>query len=131
MQEDINIEEYTTGIDQNKGWKAKLERFLEGKYFVWVVIVLVAIASFCFGRISKIQSEREPVRVTNSSSNSNNSPSVPLLQQEREAGQKTTDQSAAVIKSATPSVQQNSQQVIGSKNGTKYHLPTCPGAKQI
>ena len=23
------------------------------------------------------------------------------------------------------------QQVVASKNGTKYHLPWCPGAKQI
>lgn len=91
---------------------SRLENFLESRYFVAVIITLVAIIAFCLGRISRIQEAREPVRVLN------------------------TGQAAAITTSATMSkgtfdTSNISTQVVGSKSGTKYHLPTCPGAKQI
>jgi hypothetical protein len=139
MQEGHPIEEYVTESDfEDKnagGLKGKLERLLETKYFWIIVIILVAITSFCFGRISKIQSQREPVRVVSETNLPN-----PLYIKEG-TGPKTNslfDQSAAVIKSQSsdgtqtqPSPKATAGAVVGSKNGTKYHLPTCPGAKQI
>jgi hypothetical protein len=94
------------------GEKGKLESLLESRYFVALIIALVAIIAFCLGRISKLREVREPVRVLNS-------------------GQPAA---AAEAVNATNNNQTNSgnnTQVIGSKSGTKYHLPTCPGAKQI
>jgi len=43
----------------------KFQNFLESKYFVPVIIVLVAVIGFCLGRISGLQERREPVRVIN------------------------------------------------------------------
>jgi len=128
MQEEVNIAEYNQEPEARRGWKGKLEHFLDSKYFLWVVIILVAITSFCFGRVSKIQSEREPVRAI-----SNSLPPNPLPK-EGGTGQKTADQSATAIKSQIlpkSDLGGKGVQVVGSKNGTKYHLPSCPGAKQI
>lgn len=121
MQEDPKIEEYLAEIPLEErggeGWKAKLTDLLQGKYFVPAIIVLVAIIAFALGRISGLQDKKMPVRVI-----SNNSLLAPLLQQERETGQ-----TAAVGASMVG----NSEQVVASKNGTKYHYPWCAGAKQI
>lgn len=90
--------------------KGKLETFLESRYFVALIIALVAIIAFCLGRLSKIDQGREPVRVLDA------------------------NQAATVIASETNISKTGfdaSTQVVGSKSGTKYHLPTCPGAKQI
>jgi hypothetical protein len=121
MQENDPIEEYVAEDDfeevKKNDWKGKWEQYLESKYFWVAVVILVGIISFCLGRASYIKSEREPVRVINKA---------------------TPDkQSAAVIKSQIPDSSPKSDfgqkgvQVVGSKNGTKYHLPSCPGAKQI
>jgi hypothetical protein len=94
--------------------KGKLESFLEGRYFVPVVIILVAIVAFCLGRVSGLEEKREPVRVTTSPGTSV-SPSPKL-------GEGTN---------LTNAVQNSASVVVASKNGTKYHYPWCAGAKQI
>lgn len=87
--------------------ETKLERFLESRYFLAVVLILVAVSSFSLGRISKIHDAREPVRLISS------------------AG-------VGEVKGvATSNISLDSASVVASKNGTKYHLATCPGAKQI
>lgn len=111
----------------------KLEQFLESPYWLLSIILLVAMLSFLLGRISKIGESKEGVRVTN------NSPLAPLpagsvggLKQERGTAQTPVSvtqsgQAAAVVNSDVG----GKIEVVGSKNGTKYHLPSCPGAKQI
>src|SRR3989344_5044097 len=125
MLEKANREEYTVVEDfkneenrQEKGWQNKLKRFLESSYFMAVCVVLVAIISFSLGRISKIKEQREPVRVI-----SNNPPNPPYIK----GG--TEQQTASVQNAVLPS--NTSEQVVGSKNSTKYHYPWCAGAKQI
>jgi hypothetical protein len=95
------------------GSRPRLETFLESRDFVAIIIALVAIIAFCLGRISKLSEEIEPVRVLN------------------------TGQAASVVETANQTENKdvnsptNNVQVVGSKSGTKYHLPSCPGAKQI
>lgn len=128
MQEAKITEEYVKVSDfelENKdNFESKLAKFLRSSYFTAICVVLVGVSSFILGRISKRYEVREPVRVFEKSAETkgevmgasiDNSPLVPLLQQERETKQKTT----------------NSGAVVASKNGTKYHYPWCPGANQI
>lgn len=113
----------------------KTNRFLESPYYMVALIILVAAISFLLGRISKMGESREGVRVMN------NPPSPPArnavqaggpyikegTEKETPVSVTQSGQAAAVVNSATG----EKVEVVGSKNGTKYHLPTCPGAKQI
>lgn len=132
MEQNANKPEYfeTGDFDRPKepDLKSKFIKFLDSRYFVALCVVLVAVASFAIGRISKVGEQKEPVRVYDVSNNSptipvNTSPPAPLLQQERGVGQ-----TASVQNAITPT---NSEIVVASKNGTKYHYPWCAGAKQI
>lgn len=139
MSENASGDEYfEIGEPESKkplGFKAKIEAFLDSRYFVVVCLVLVATIAFVLGRLSKIEERREPVRVYGAAENnspsasSNNSPPTPLLLQERgaEKGNPSLEQTAAVGASG----QNSNEIVVASKNGTKYHYPWCAGAKQI
>ena len=144
MQEDQKIEEYVLPDDfeENKkmNWKEKLREFLDGRYFVPIVIILIAIIAFSLGRISGLQENREPVRVLNTSSASLNNPlNSPYVKGETEGTPSVSNiqQGAAVGASdvingqAQPSQNAVAGAVVASKNGTKYHYPWCAGAKQI
>ncbi|MEK7552742.1 MAG: hypothetical protein AAB505_01380 [Patescibacteria group bacterium] len=63
-------------------------------------LVLVAALGFGLGRWSKIEEQREPVLIENSTTSDN-----------------VTTKSQG--------------QVVGSKNGNKYHYPWCSGAQRI
>lgn len=72
----------------------------------WLVIGSILLAStlgFGLGRLSKIEAQKPPVRIE----------------------QKT----ASVVLSQVDAPKAGNY--VASKNGTKYHLPSCPGAKQI
>ncbi len=131
MSENASGDEYfEIGEPESKkplGFKAKIEAFLDSRYFVVVCLVLVATIAFVLGRLSKIEERREPVRVYGAAEN--NSPPTPLLLQERgaEKGNPSLEQAAAVGASG----QNSNEIVVASKNGTKYHYPWCAGAKQI
>lgn len=126
MQEGKNLEEYVVSEDleyvEKRGWKTKLNDFLNSRYFVPIVIVLVAIIAFALGRISGLQDKREPVRVISENAGEVKGVSVdnplnpPYFKGEIEKNSISVDSSG---------------QVVGSKNGTKYHYPWCAGAKQI
>lgn len=99
----------------------KINNFLNGPYFVPVIIILVAIIGFCLGRVSGLQEKREPVRILDL----NNSPSNPsLILRERSSDQTNSGEIKGI---STDSA----EQVVASKNGAKYHYPWCAGAKQI
>lgn len=115
MQEDEKIEEYAIYDDQKgqgkESWWKKLGGFLNDKYFVPIVIILIATIAFALGRISGLQEKREPVRVI-----SGNSPQGEVKGESIKG--ETGENNPANI-------------VVASKNGTKYHYPWCAGAKQI
>ncbi len=110
-------------------FKAKIQSFLDSRYFVAVCLVLVAIIAFVLGRLSKVEEMREPVRVYNSNlptaSAKNNLPSPLYIKEGTETDKNNT--SGEVMGASTNS----SELVVASKNGTKYHYPWCAGAKQI
>ena len=67
------------------------------------VLVLTASGSFGLGRLSSVDEIRVPLTVT---------------------------ASTASVASAS-SVKEESSAIVASKNGTKYYLPSCSGAKSI
>lgn len=130
MQEDNKIEEYVNEYYpenvQKIGFFAKIEDFLEGRLFVPILLVFVAIIAFCLGRISFLNQNREPVRVINNSSSN-----TFFLQQEkgREQVGVGNDNSSNVLSSQSQTV--NSEKIVASKNGSKYYFASCSGAKRI
>jgi hypothetical protein len=85
--------------------------------FYSILLILVAVASFGLGRQS-VQSTVEPAtQVSAPVVNYQEKPlNKPLISPESDPINDINDASVAVV---------------ASKTGTKYHLPTCPGAKQI
>jgi hypothetical protein len=86
-----------------------------------LVLVLVAVCSFGFGRLS----------VTDNRFSTNQlGPQVGLVSV---ANPPSIVASSSTTATTTPSlsVAGPDSPYVGSKSGTKYHLITCPGAKQI
>lgn len=82
-------------------------------YFYTLLIVVVSVLSFGLGRFSMqdVQKVQQPQIVL-------------------------TEQSAAVVNSDTTvdvarPASADTAKLVASKKGTKYHLLTCPGAKQM
>lgn len=110
--------------------KIKVPEILKNPYlpsisddvFYGSIIILVAIASFGLGRLSKIEGGREPVRIEGAQL---------ITEPKSESGPiKQSSQGASVILSTKKPEPQDTQ-LVGSKNGTKYHYPWCAGASQI
>lgn len=106
---------------EEKSFKQRLEDFLDSKYFLVSVFILVSIISFSLGRISE-SNKKEAVRVIK------NGQKI----EQNIAPSNTTEVSKSNTANLINSESQNLPEVVvGSKNGTKYHYPWCPGAKQI
>ena len=90
--------------------EGNVERFpLFHKLFLSITIILLAILSFGIGRLSVV-GKRDSVRIEYDGVN----------------------QTANILNAVIPAPRSFSEsEVVGSKNGTKYHYPHCPGAKQI
>ena len=81
--------------------------------FIIITIILVTLISFGIGRLTAPKTE--PIQIKNLEK-----ASVQDITPEQKEG------------TAQKETQGNYQgQVVGSKNSDKYHLPDCPGAKQI
>lgn len=86
--------------------------------FYGALIVLCALISFGLGRWSVLAKTGD----------------APLKAQQGALLPQTVMQTAAFSGNAAPvasSTARNSEQYVASKNGTKYHLISCPGAAQI
>jgi hypothetical protein len=91
----------------------KLKSFLvDDAVFYSLLLVLVAVASFGLGRLSVFQKSPE-----NQSSGAISA--LPIA-----AANPTP---VATV----PTTSEQTGEVVASKSGTKYHLPTCSGAKRI
>jgi hypothetical protein len=95
---------------------AKLKNFVknnESDIFIILVIILVALISFGIGRLTVPKTE--PIQIKNLEKAS------------------VEDLSPYAPNGASEDKQNSDYQgkVVGSKNSDKYHLPDCPGAKQI
>ena len=91
----------------------KLKNFVKNNgsdIFVILVIILVALISFGIGRLTAPKTE--PIQIKNLEKASVEDLKIPATEQ----GSSETNYQG---------------KVLGSKNSDKYHLPECPGAKQI
>lgn len=84
------------------------------------LLISVAAASFGLGRLSVLpQNEQEETRGL-------------ALVQKPSIRTSTTIEAPASVEEANPtSAETSSSGYVASKNGTKYHLPWCSGAKRI
>ncbi len=85
-----------------------------------IILFLVATASFGFGRMIRLE-EKTPVVIRG---NGENLSPVNTNFSQNEFGKGLTSE----VKGVTNS---NSDVVVASKSGTKYHFPWCAGAKRI
>lgn len=95
---------------------AKLKNFVKNNFsdiFIILVVILMALISFGIGRLTAPKGE-------------------PVLIKGLEQASVEEIQSASVPQGGTSADKgEYKGQVVGSKNSDKYHLPDCPGAKQI
>ncbi len=104
----------------------KLKSFLSDDTFYYgVLIVLVAGASFGLGRYSALEhsAQNSPEKQSNLMVTSP-APLAPAPTPTTTIPTPNSPQPAAVAGAV-------SGEVVASKSGTKYHLPTCPSAKTI
>lgn len=88
--------------------------------FIILVVILVGVASFGLGRLSvESAAPSQAVEQTYASRES-------FEQAAAATGAITTDPETVVVE-----VIPAGGSYVASKNGTKYHLPSCPGAKQM
>ncbi len=102
-----------------------IKRFFADKdVFLAILLVLVGVASFGLGRASV--ADFGPKNSTNETT-----ASIPLSQVTDVFNEGTNEATTTknIEKSGVPVVAD--AQYVASKNGTKYHLPWCVGAKQI
>lgn len=89
-----------------------------------ILMVLVGTASFGLGRLSALESLREPVSVFRPDGSRVDSG------QSEEVILHTATPEVSSLPAAVGSVP-DSGEVVGSKNSNKYHLPWCTGAQRI
>jgi hypothetical protein len=105
-------------LEKLKSW------LIDDTVFYTVLLILIAIASFGLGRQSVAVSTTPVVQTESRVTEREVETVVPTS-----TSSPTTPNSSPEPLVPTPNLQ--SAAVIGSRSGTKYHLPTCPGAKQI
>jgi len=84
--------------------KKKGKAVVEGRGFLILVIILVAVIAFGLGRLSKIEEARVPVRIETAEFG-------------KVSGSSVSINAAAVF--------------VASRQGSKYHFPWCSGAQRI
>jgi hypothetical protein len=80
---------------------------LDDAVFYTLLVISIAVVAFLLGRNSMVHTQSPGA-------------GVQISQQTTPSAEQTSD-----------SLTKNSASVVVSRSGTKYHLPTCPGAKQI
>lgn len=102
----------------------KIKAWLKGNQrdlWLSLLVFLVSVGSFGLGRLSAVWPEEEPVVIENRESG--------IMNPGKGNG------NAAVVQSheSNPIILDPAPQgaFVASRNGSSYHLPDCPGAKQI
>jgi len=91
-------------------------------FFYGFLMILIAIASLGLGRISDGNfHKKDPVSTVSFTQNSN-------IEQENAA--QAVDSVPGKVKGAEV-IQETAKTYVASRSGQRYHLPWCPGAKQI
>ena len=97
-------------------------KLLERNIFIAVVILLASFTSFALGRLSAMEEKKEPVRIAFPEEKIKEATAAAVI-----SSVPHTQSTPALI----PQEQEGRGEYVGSKNGTKYHLPWCSGAKRI
>jgi hypothetical protein len=94
---------------------------LNDQLFYSFLVLLVGVASFTLGRASMAPGEQITPQIQTLSTESPSTAVNPVK-----------DTSGASFKNSVPESETAvGLSLVASKSGTKYHLSTCPGAKQI
>ncbi len=93
-------------------------RPLSDDLFLGLIIILVAFGSFGLGRLSKIEGAKVPIQIEN----------APEVTAETFSGSVQSDTVATPQSLISTS---KAGDLVGSKNGTKYHYTWCSGAQRI
>src|SRR3989344_1683557 len=88
-----------------------------------IIIVLIGIISFGLGRLSATWTPKPPISIIspNGAESKPVAPQIPVA----------TPIGASKTASITTSAGSPEGKFVASKSGAAYHLPDCPGAKQI
>ncbi|MHB1118178.1 MAG: hypothetical protein ACYCZ7_01425 [Minisyncoccota bacterium] len=89
--------------------------------FLGLVIIFVAFGSFGLGRLSRIEGAKTPIRIEN----------APGITADTFIASPTDDKTPTRETQTASLVGATSGELVGSKNGTKYHYPWCAGAQKI
>jgi len=84
--------------------------------FLVMIIVLVGLSSFGLGRLSVLEDTKEPIRIGEIELNSLPAGAYLSLEKNKKDSQIEPEISGVVV---------------GSKTGSKYHFPWCPGSNQM
>ena len=103
--------------------REKLKSFLaDDLSFYGSLIVLVAVVSFGLGRASSGQFHTKV------------EPNIDIISQQKPIPRNDLVPAAvsgSVLNPVPVSALSSEEKVVASRSGTRYHLPACPGAKQI
>ena len=98
--------------------------------FLALLLILTAVSAFGLGRLSVAQNtpQNKEIKMTEMPA------SALVAESNGQETVKVSESPTTTPKTPEQSTQQvipQKEQYVASKNGTKYHLPWCPGAKQI
>lgn len=87
-------------------WEKLKSSLANDAVFTALIVILVGVVSFGLGRMS-------------------------VLEQFSKQNQQPVLRELATLESSNSIQNSRNTPVVGSKSGTKYHLPDCPGARQM
>lgn len=105
----------TNPVEKFKGWLKINQRDL----FLAAMVFFIGMASFGLGRLSAIWPAKEPIKIDEPAGNYETGKTAPANN---------------LIKrndSSTQTISSSQGNFIASRNGSAYHLPSCPGALKI
>lgn len=133
MQDPKVTEEYVDfegDLAPKSPFRRTLESFFFGPYFVVVCVLLVGVIAFSLGYYAREVSGDREIKFLNAMEESMGE----VKGVSTSTGSTGSAQGGSVASPSNSSGQApllKQGQVVASKNGTKYHLPECSGAKQI
>lgn len=89
-------------------------------------IVLIALISFGLGMLYNREISKEPIIIEEPVKNANYESGI--INYDSRADNSSLN---LAVSPTSSSAQTQTDIFVASRNGTKYHLPSCPGAKQI
>lgn len=94
--------------------------------FLSALVFLISMASFGLGRLSAIWPAKEPIKIDEPAGNDEVDKTVPASNFIKPRFQRD-DPSI----SSAQTISSSQGNFVASKNGSSYHLPSCPGALNI